>query len=84
MLYVRSNTPHRRCTELEPEPRNYHGTELMIIEAQLCKTEKWLIIVIYKHPKVNNKHLELFFLTYVKRYKRNPPIGSSWVIQILI
>ena len=42
MLYVRSNVPHRRRSDLEPELKLSHGTELMIIEAQLYKAENGL------------------------------------------
>ena len=77
MLYVRSNIPHRRRTDLEPEPINSHGTELMIIEAQLYKTEKWFIIVIYKPPKVNNKHFEIIFSDLCQTLQRE---SSHWFI----
>ena len=61
MLYVRSNIPHRRRIDLEPEPIKCCGTEMMIIETRLYKTEKWFIVVLYKPPKVNDKIFELLF-----------------------
>ena len=61
MLYVRSNIPHRRRIDLEPEPIKCCGTEMMVIETRLYKTEKWFIVVLYKPPKVNDKSFELLF-----------------------
>ena len=61
MLYVRSNIPHRRRFDLEPEPNKCYGTEMMIIETRLYKTEKWFIVVLYKPPKVKDKSFELSF-----------------------
>ena len=61
MLYVRSNIPHRRRIDLEPELIKFCGTEMMIIETRLYKTEKWFIVVLYKPPKVNDKRFELLF-----------------------
>ena len=40
MLYVRSNIPHMRRIDLEPEPIKCCGTEMVIIETRLYKTEK--------------------------------------------
>ena len=39
MLDVRSNIPHRRRIHFEPEPNKCYGTEMMIIETRLYKTE---------------------------------------------
>ena len=61
MLYVRSNIPHRRRIDLEPEPIKCCGTEMMIIETRLYKTEKWFIVTLYKPQNVNDKSFELFF-----------------------
>ena len=77
MLYVRCNIPHRGRTDLEPEPINYHGTELMIIEAQLYQTEIWFIIVIYKPLKVNDKHFEIVFSDSCQTLQRE---SSHWFI----
>ena len=61
MLYVRSNIPHRYRIDLKPEPNKCYGTEMMIIETWLYKTETWFIVVLYKPPNVKDKSFEVSF-----------------------
>ena len=77
MLYVRSNIPHRRRSDLEPEPKLAHGTELMIIETQLYKAEKWFVVLIYKPPRVKDKHFEIVFSDLCQSLQRE---SSHWFI----
>ena len=58
LLYIRSDIPHRRRCDLEPNGQISHGIEIMVIEARLYKMEKWHLVIIYKPPKVTKKSFE--------------------------
>lgn len=77
MLYMRSSIPHRRRIDLEPEYVSCFGSEIMVIEAQLYKKEKWFIAVIYKPPKVNDKNFERFFSDLCNKLQRE---SSHWFV----
>ena len=61
LLYIRSDIPHRRRCELEPNGQISHGIAMIVIEARLYKMEKWPLVIIYKPPKVKNNSLENIF-----------------------
>ena len=61
-LYIRSDIPHRRRCDLEPNGQIAHGIEIMVIEARLYKMEKWLLLIIYKPHKVTNNSFENTFI----------------------
>ena len=58
LLYMRSDIPHRRRSDLEPNNDFSHGVEIMVIETRLYKVEKLFMVVIYKPPKVTYKSFE--------------------------
>ena len=58
LLYIRSDIPHRRRCDLEPNGQIPHGIEIMVIEARLYKMEKWHLVIIYKPPKVTKNSFE--------------------------
>ena len=77
MVYRRSNIPHWRCIDLETEPINDYGNEMMLISTWLYKTGKWYLIALYKPLNVNDKSPESVFQTYVTQWKGTLPTGYS-------
>ena len=45
LLYMRSDIPHRRRYDLEPQTS--HGIEIMVIETRLYQAEKWFLVSLY-------------------------------------
>ena len=58
LLYIRSDIPHRRRCDLEPNCQISHGIEIMVIEGRLYKMEKWHLVIIHKPPKVTKNYFE--------------------------
>ena len=54
MVYVRSDIPHHRRTDIEDCINTYCGLEIIILECIFRKHEKWAVIVGYKPPAVKN------------------------------
>ena len=73
LLYIRSDIPHRRRCDLEPNGQISHGIEIMVIEASLYKMEKWLLVVIYKPPKVTNNSFENTFTEICRSLEKKSP-----------
>ena len=59
ITYIRSDLPHRRRTDLELN----HGSafELVVLEVQFYKKEKWLICSCYKPPCIKDSVFERSF-----------------------
>ena len=55
MIYIRSDIPHRRRTDIENKGVCNEGTEMMVCELQLYKDEKWFLCACYKPPRVKEK-----------------------------
>ena len=61
LIYVRSDIPHRRRLDLEPEPQKSYDNEVLVIETRPYKAEKWFIVVFYKPPNVKDEHFATVF-----------------------
>ena len=70
-LYMRSDIPHRRQYDLEPETP--HGIEFMIIETRLYRAEKWFLVSVYKPPKIKERVFEIIFTDICKSLQRESP-----------
>ena len=53
LAYIRSDIAHRRRPDLEIPT---HDIQTMVIECDIGK-EKWMIITLYKLPRIKNEHL---------------------------
>ena len=71
LLYMRSDIPHRRRYDLEPETP--HGIEIMIIETRLYRAEKWFLVSVYKPPKIKERVFEIIFTDICKSLQRESP-----------
>ena len=54
ICYVRSDIPHRRRHDIESKVVLNQGTEMLVIEMQIYRQEKWFLNVLYKPPKVKD------------------------------
>ena len=54
MVYVRSDIPHHRRTDIEDCINTDCGLEIIILECIFRKHEKWTVIAGYKPPAVTN------------------------------
>ena len=82
LLYISSDIPHRRRCDLEPNGQISHVIEIMVIEAILYKMEMWLLVIIYKPPKVTNSSFENTLTEICRSLEKKPLIGLSWLIRI--
>ena len=55
MFYVRSDIPQRRRVDLESkiDSRNF-GIEIIILETVLHNKERWICVLGYKPPNIND------------------------------
>ena len=58
ITYIRSDLPHRRRFDIE---LNINAIELIILEVQLYKKEKWFICSCYKPPSIKDSVFEKSF-----------------------
>ena len=73
LLYIRSDIPHRRRCDLEPNGQISHGIEIMVIEARLYKVEKWHLVIIYKPPKVTKSSFENILTEICQSLEKESP-----------
>ena len=81
MIYVRSDIRHRRRLDLEPVTQNSYDNEVLAIETQPSKAEKWFVVVFYKPPNVKDKHFAtVFFSELCQALQRE---SSLWFIMVV-
>ena len=62
ICYVRSDIPHRRRYDIESKVVLNQGTEMLVIEMQIYKQEKWFLNVLYKPPNVKGGPFKRCFI----------------------
>ena len=77
LIYVRSDIPHRRRLDLEPEPQKSYDDEVLVIETRPYKADKWFIVVFYKPPNVKDKHFATVFSELCQALQRE---SSHWFV----
>ena len=76
LLYKRSDIPHRRRYDLEPETP--HDIDIVIIETRLYRADKWVLVSVYQPPKIKERVFEIIFNDICQSIQRESPTGSSW------
>ena len=71
LLYIRSDIPHRRRYDMEPEIS--HGIEIMIIETRLYKAEKCFLVSVYKPSKIKDRLFEIVFTDICQSLQNKSP-----------